>query len=112
MLDDGSQLQHTYDQVEVQKLSDMLIWLGTSEVDPATGKLGPPEHNYTCKHFDTVSGNCQNYEHRPLMCSTYPNSRVCQYRGCTHESSVERLKEIAAGKFQLGIRTEDINQGT
>jgi Fe-S-cluster containining protein len=51
--------------------------------------LGPARQSgtryyYTCKFFK--DGNCTNYEHRPKMCSSYPEysgNALCEYEGCT-----------------------------
>lgn len=50
-------------------------------------------HHYTCKHYDKANGNCMNYENRPYMCRTFPNTsvknndgsvvRYCEYKDCT-----------------------------
>lgn len=51
---------------------------------------------YTCRHFDTVSGNCKNYENRPRMCSQYPYGGGCRYEGCTMRNNceIEYKKEL------------------
>lgn len=105
MLDSGEEFTNHYALEEITKVEAMLLWLGTSDVDPADGtkmvdKAGQPrfEHNYTCRHFDEVSGNCLNYENRPKMCSMYPYQRACHYRECTSDCSVANLNKIAAHK--------------
>lgn len=42
-----------------------------------------PPHHYTCKHFDSETGNCGIYEIRPAMCRNYPYASTCNYAGCT-----------------------------
>lgn len=87
--DDGAFIdKHQHSLEELTKLNDMLIWLGTTNVVPETGEVREEYfHVYTCRHHDTVTGDCKNYENRPIMCSSYPNGRRCAYVGCTREHS-------------------------
>lgn len=103
-LDSGREFKHNYGLEEITKVHDMLLWLGTSLVDPATGEaLSTPEHNYTCRHHDAETGDCRNYANRPVMCSSYPYKRVCKYVGCTHECSLEHLRAVAAGRVKAEV---------
>ncbi len=39
---------------------------------------------YTCRHYDDRTGNCEIYESRPSMCSSYPYERGrCGFAACT-----------------------------
>lgn len=74
---------------DVDKVADMLIPLdGGKPVSwhAATGKPYPQDgknrYHYTCKHFDTETRRCTNYENRPAMCSKYPYGRKCEYANC------------------------------
>lgn len=70
---------------EIQKIADMVIFIRSDK----TCKNNPGKkadhvlYHYTCKYFDPKTRNCTNYENRPAMCSTFPTSDVCKYRGCT-----------------------------
>lgn len=39
-------------------------------------------HYYTCKHHDSATGNCRDYQNRPRMCSDFPYGRACPYDDC------------------------------
>ncbi len=108
LLDSGKEHRHSYTLEEFTKVNDMVIWLGTSDVDPADGaklltKEGQPrfEHNYTCKHHDPVSGDCLNYENRPNMCSQYPYKRSCMYTECTSDRRCNTPQETALELVEL-----------
>jgi Fe-S-cluster containining protein len=79
---------------EILKVADMVIFLRTDNVAPqrprgqrkvrgTKDQYKTATHHYTCRHHDTATGNCMNYENRPAMCSGYPYGRVCQYKACT-----------------------------
>jgi Fe-S-cluster containining protein len=77
-----------YPKEEILKVADMVIYLDTSNLDP-DGTPHPDGREaayYTCKHYDQVSGNCQDYENRPMMCKQYPDygrGAACKYKSCT-----------------------------
>ena len=67
-------------------------------------------HTYTCKHFNTTTGNCENYENRPKMCRNFGTSfsdRLygCGYTGCTmscksnNDIELDKAKEYDNGTF-------------
>lgn len=74
-----------YNMMDIHLIYPMLIPLGTlketAEGDPTENE----NHLYTCKHYDTNTGNCTIYEHRPSMCRDYPYKRACNYKSCTWE---------------------------
>jgi Fe-S-cluster containining protein len=41
-------------------------------------------HAYTCRHWDTRTRLCREYEDRPLMCSAFPYGDKCQHCGWTN----------------------------
>ncbi len=41
---------------------------------------------FTCRHFDSVSRQCQAYAERPAMCRDYPYRKPCKYSGCTWQA--------------------------
>lgn len=54
-----------------------------SAIDP---DATPGVQRYECRHFDPRSGNCTNYEGRPIMCRDYPYEHMengCQFSQCT-----------------------------
>ncbi len=38
---------------------------------------------FTCKHYNTETGNCMDYENRPLMCHSYGEDTPCKREGGT-----------------------------
>jgi len=69
---------------ETHIVSQMVIHIGEGKIVSGKfieGKTG--SHIYTCKHYNTETGNCMNYEGRPEMCKDYPYGDVCSYAGCT-----------------------------
>lgn len=53
-----------------------------------------PTH-FNCKHFDTATRLCQDYENRPRMCRNYPYGKECE-RGCgTADLGVDSEKVAA-----------------
>lgn len=39
---------------------------------------------FTCRHYDTVAGDCTVYEQRPAMCRRYgTDAQPCDHEGCT-----------------------------
>lgn len=59
---------------ETRQIYEMVIPLENLEDNQYT--------SFTCKNFDTKSGNCQVYDSRPEMCRAYPE-KACNYEGCT-----------------------------
>jgi Fe-S-cluster containining protein len=68
---------------DIHIVAPMLSYLGESLYDCDGLTLEEPKHFYTCKHFDSTTGNCGIYEHRPLMCRDYPYGNTCRYLDCT-----------------------------
>lgn len=71
---------------EIDIIGPMLVYIGEGSVDVETNDftLGKTDdYFYTCKHHDSITGDCKNYENRPEMCYSYPYSGVCVYKGCT-----------------------------
>ena len=72
-------------------IGPMVIPLGVGHWDSVKEVLQPLKiqdggrYQYSCKHFDSVAGNCTNYEGRPTMCRNYPYESVCQYAKCTRK---------------------------
>lgn len=112
-------LPYSYEQLQAKKadgslrardeqVPDMVIPLGQYENLPVELKaIVPPgsdsnDHYYTCKNYDTATGNCKVYETRPHMCSDYPYGSSCKYMGCTRKTECDRAsmdqlsKEIKA----------------
>lgn len=81
---------------EMEQIYGMVIALAPSK-DSKVGVDGfsaPPESGwyYTCKNFDTQTGNCLIYETRPDMCRDYPfygegYRNRCTYENCTWEEA-------------------------
>lgn len=87
---------------EIDKLLDMLIFNGDSNIDPHSGKVCMDDKRYdklvsdnnwyvkkgekyfmrtfTCKYFDKINRVCGNYENRPLLCRSF--GKECSYKGC------------------------------
>ena len=69
-------------------VADMLVHIEpATEPEPRPGQ-GPQAargevHYYTCRHFNTDTGNCQEYENRPAMCRNFPYGDTCSYKACT-----------------------------
>lgn len=63
-----------WDQKDVVKINEMVIYQRPHENGG---------YRYTCKYFDKSTGNCNNYDNRPKMCSGYPYGNECKYKGCT-----------------------------
>lgn len=40
-------------------------------------------YDYTCKNWDSNTGDCMDYENRPDMCRAYPYGRQCTQKICT-----------------------------
>lgn len=92
---------------EVFKVADMIIPLGKSYLDHnnepmiaiggterTNGVFDPKQMGevvvneaswFTCKHFDTETRNCTNYENRPNMCKNHPGHEGCNYKACTYK---------------------------
>jgi Fe-S-cluster containining protein len=87
---------------EVKFIADMVIFLGTSELDvngdpladrpffPRNDEGKAIGHYYTCKHHDSNTGLCTIYDRRPEMCRRYPYGRKCEYRGCEFDGPETR----------------------
>lgn len=115
-------------QNDYDKLLDMLIPLGLSEIDPQTNenltekylnnksfiedyvlnrvkdgnliKDGKVKvHTYTCKYFDKENKICTNYENRPNICKNF--GQQCSYKGCNYANNLLELTELADYEFDL-----------
>ena len=73
-------------------IADMLIPLSPIEAAERAERFGAstPECGwdaipfYTCRHWDEDTRLCTVYDHRPMMCETYPYGRECEHcEGCT-----------------------------
>jgi Fe-S-cluster containining protein len=62
-------------ETEIAYIKDMVIHL-TDFVNPVNGDKGGL---YTCKHWNSVTKLCKEYEKRPRMCRDYPYGKKCQY---------------------------------
>jgi Fe-S-cluster containining protein len=82
---------------DVQKAADMLIPLGKHKRNPIHPQRQDDRDDirvnfFTCKYFDGETRNCLDYEDRPRMCSSFPNSQsTCPYEGCKHFNAKERI---------------------
>jgi Fe-S-cluster containining protein len=75
---------HQFDSKKVQQIFLMVKFLGMQKTDPATNdELINEVPVYSCRNFNTVTNNCDIYEHRPKICRDYPNGIKCRYTGCT-----------------------------
>lgn len=85
---------------EILKVADMVVFLFQNWSNSQDGRglkkgrgskspFNGPQYHYTCRHFDRATGNCMNYENRPLMCQNFPYGRDCRYRGCTRRCEQE-----------------------
>lgn len=95
--DNGEQLYNKFADEEVMKLHSMLIYIDKSNINPETElQVEKESHHYTCKHFNTETNNCMNYENRPNMCRDYPEygkDYKCKYKGCTYHPS-EQIEKV------------------
>ena len=89
-------------KAEYTKIADMVVHLR------ATGRFGD-EHHYTCKHFDSETNNCTDYENRPEMCRNYPYGDPCGFEECEWnpdspkpDVSVKKLR-YSAYRYRLGM---------
>ena len=61
---------------------------------PDSNPDGQKIETYDCKHFDPMTGKCQDYEHRP---------DICKNSGCVNpdssEPEEEQFKKLADQKF-------------
>lgn len=76
-------LNSTNEHEEYIKIRTMLVLL----------QDGSPPH-YTCKHFDTETRLCNDYENRPDMCRLYPSYNPgdpCKHCWLTTEQLTGRL---------------------
>ena len=115
-LDNGEVHVHNYALEELTKVCDMVLWLGTSDVDPADGArlltqdgARRFEHNYTCRHFDPVSGDCLNYANRPRMCSEYPFRQACRYTACTADCALSKQMRVVSEDLDK-IKALEVNE--
>lgn len=77
---------------QLRKIVPMLIPLGKTDTDPATGKSfsmvmgeGFLIDAFTCKHFDIENRICTDYENRPDICKQMGCSG-CNYSGCSFKN--------------------------
>jgi len=57
---------------EIEKIIGMAIYLGKFDTTPEGEKLETAGYYYTCVHLNRETGECNDYENRPQMCSGYP----------------------------------------
>ncbi len=92
---------------EIEKINDMVIFIrADSNKQMARDKDRPRArvYRYTCKHFDTKTNNCMNYENRPRMCSDFPYGKEnadgsCDYPGCTRRC--DQVPEVNVEQTQV-----------
>ncbi len=69
-------------------IADMLILVQTNkrELNKVNEETGLNyKYVYTCKHFDTVTRLCTDYDNRPEMCRSYPENTPggkCKIENC------------------------------
>jgi Fe-S-cluster containining protein len=90
------------DWQDIEVVQPMVIPFGPSVIDGATEK-GARDWgkwwDYTCKHLDTVTGDCHIYDQRPEMCRKHGQFYPCATPGCTWEGAKRDLvNEKAAPK--------------
>lgn len=72
---------------------DMLIKLPEQTTDIRGKRLrkdDPQRHEYwTCRHYDTKTGDCRVYDQRPAMCRDYPYGKPCVVKGCTSSCALK-----------------------
>lgn len=131
--DNGVVNSNHYKKEEVFNIADMLIPLGTTTIcedgvpykekfyvkEKTNSEIfmeyGATAHEngdvslniYTCRHFDSVSGNCTNYENRPEMCRRFGVSSRCTYTGCTR-----RCETIKTGVDGIDLANAIIDEAT
>lgn len=82
----------------------MVIYLGYYDTDPDLFPEdhkryeGNDAHHYTCKHFDTKTRLCTDYENRPNMCRSYPNGIACTFKGCGYNQVKEEIQNFISTK--------------
>ena len=80
---------------EIDKIASMAIYKGDYSVAYSRGAKGHIYH-YTCKHLNTDTGLCTNYENRPSMCKAYPYGGACKYKGCgLDQKKMEDAQKLA-----------------
>ncbi len=82
---------------DIEIIQPMVIPIGPSAIawqkighDP-TGPGQDKWWDYTCRHFDTKTGNCGIYEERPQMCRDHGTYYPCATPGCTMEGAVRDI---------------------
>jgi Fe-S-cluster containining protein len=80
--------------VDIHIIAPMLIYLGQSSYDCDGLTMREPKHFYTCKHFNTESGDCTIYKYRPQMCSEYPYGSTCRYLDCTADRDAFKTRNL------------------
>ena len=66
-------LRHDEARARWELLNPELSWDATH--------LAESSELFSCRHWDTVTRKCREYERRPSMCSLYPYARPCPYCG-------------------------------
>jgi Fe-S-cluster containining protein len=54
---------------------------------------------YTCRHWDTETRLCTQYENRPALCRNYPYRGSCNHEGCTYRMGIPYLIREAANDW-------------
>lgn len=75
-------------------IADMVILLGEGKYGD-----GRKSYLYTCRHLDTVTGDCTVYEQRPRMCRDYPYGNECPIDGCTAPDRGVTLAQLKLKPF-------------
>lgn len=77
---------------DIKKVAAMLVYLGKSKVNGNGLEDEVESHWYTCKHFDTETRLCKDYEERPDMCRNHGD-----IQGCIFDKCQLKLKNLAGG---------------
>ena len=90
------------DPDEVTNIMDMVIPLGREEIIERNEKYGKDMREdatnvYTCRHWNTETRLCGNYENRPQMCRDFPYDSECgSCDYCPPETIIDKWKKIHA----------------
>jgi Fe-S-cluster containining protein len=121
--------EHPHNKEEIVFVADMVIPIEAAKDAKEGVDGGPPPqtgHYYTCRHHDTVTGNCTTYETRPRVCRDYPfygsgYRNRCRYKTCTWEEAhnppiaIDRYsltRKIASARASLEEAKYKIAEGT
>lgn len=71
--------------LDIEKIAEMIIPLEESQIDPANGMTinnTDKFWHYTCKHYNTETKMCMNYEQRTEICKDHGERYSCHYTAC------------------------------